>query len=67
MAKQLSSPHNAWRLPDQFFVVLYSLAKGIGTMREDQSDSKFSTKRMPLGLMEYIANFFVAQNLNVNY
>jgi len=43
--------------------VLYNLAKGIGTMRPDQSDSHFSIKRMPLGLVEYVANFFAAENL----
>lgn len=44
--------------------VLYSLAKGIGTMREDNSDSLFPVKRMPMGLVEYTANFFTAENLN---
>lgn len=44
--------------------ILYSLAKGIGTMREDGSDSRFPTQRMPMGLVEYTANFFVADDLN---
>lgn len=44
--------------------VLYNLAKGIGTMREDQSDSRFPTQRMPMGLVEYTTNFFVANDLN---
>ena len=43
--------------------VLYNLAKGIGTMRSDLSDSHFPIKRMPLGLVEYIANFFAADHL----
>lgn len=43
--------------------VLYNLAKAIGTIREDGSDSRLPTKRMPMGLIEYIANFFVADNL----
>ena len=43
--------------------VLYNLAKGIGTMREDNSDSKFPTKCMPMGLVEYAANFFSCDNL----
>ena len=43
--------------------VLYNLAKGIGTLRPDQSDSRFPIKQMPLGLVEYIAQFFAADNL----
>ena len=43
--------------------VLYKLAKGFGTMREGESDSRFPTKRMPIGLVEYAADFFVADNL----
>ena len=43
--------------------VLYNLAKGIGTLREDGSDSRFPIKRMPMGLVEYAADFFVADNL----
>ena len=38
--------------------VLYNLAKGWGTMRTDASDSRFPVKRMPMGLIEYAANFF---------
>ena len=30
--------------------VLYNLAKGIGTLRADNSDSRFPTKRMPMGI-----------------
>lgn len=37
--------------------VLYNLAKGIGTPRDDGSDSRFPTQRMPMGLVEHIANF----------
>ena len=37
--------------------VLYKLAKGIGTPREDGSDSRLPTRRMPMGLVEHIANF----------
>lgn len=43
--------------------VLYNLAKGMGTLRPDQSDSRFPIKQMPLGLVEYIAQFFAADNL----
>ena len=38
--------------------VFYSLAKGIGIMRDDGSDSRFPVKRMPFGLLEYMAKFF---------
>ena len=45
--------------------VLYTLAKGIGTPREDGSDSRFPTRRMPMGLLEHIANFFVAEKMHM--
>ena len=38
--------------------VLYKLSKGIGTMRPDDSDSCFPCKRMPMGMLEYMADFF---------
>lgn len=38
--------------------VLYKLSKGIGTMRPDNSDSCFPCKRMPMGMLEYMADFF---------
>ena len=45
--------------------VIYNLAKGISTLREDGLDSRFPTQRMPMGLVEYTANFFfVADDLN---
>ncbi len=40
--------------------VLYNLAKGLSCMRADKSDSLFPTKRMPMGLLEFMANFFVS-------
>ena len=43
--------------------VLYNMAKAIGTIRKDGSDSRFPIKRMPMGLVEYIASFFAADNL----
>ena len=43
--------------------VLYNLAKGWGTLREDGSDSRFPVKRMPMGLIEYAASFFAFDNL----
>jgi len=39
------------------------VAKGIGTMREDEKDSRFPTKRMPMGLVEYAADFYATDNL----
>ena len=43
--------------------VLYQLAKGLGTMRADESDSRFPAKWMPMGLVEYAADFFAADSL----
>ena len=34
--------------------VLYNLARGWGTMREDGSDSRFPVKRMPIGLVCFV-------------
>ena len=44
--------------------VLYNLAKGFGVMRNDETDTRFPTKRMPMGLVEHVSNFFVADNIN---
>lgn len=38
--------------------VIYDLVKG---KRPDGSDSYFPTKRMPMGLLQYMAQFFVAK------
>ena len=43
--------------------VLYNIAKGCGEMRPDGSDSRFPTTRMPMGLLEYIAGFFTADEM----
>ena len=53
----LQLKHNGWS------IVLYSLAKGIGMLWEDGSNSRFPSKQMPIGLVEYAADFFVADNL----
>lgn len=42
--------------------IFYNLARGIGTMREDGSDSRFPVKRMPFGLVDYMAKFFSSDN-----
>lgn len=44
--------------------VLYNLAKGVGTQRPDGSDSCFPVFRMPMGLIEYATNFYVAEEMN---
>ena len=38
--------------------IIYNLAKGLGTPRLHGNDSMFPTKRMPMGLVEYVINFF---------
>ena len=38
--------------------VLYSLARSLATPRSDGTGSKFPTTRMPIGLLEYLVNFF---------
>ena len=43
--------------------VLYNIAKGCGEMRPDSSDSRFPTTRMPMGLLEYMAGFFTAEEM----
>ena len=42
--------------------VLYNLARGWGTLREDGSDSRFPVTRMPMGLTEYAASIFASDN-----
>ena len=43
--------------------VIYSLAKAVGTMRPDGSDSLLPVKRMPMGLIEYAVMFFTASSI----
>ena len=43
--------------------VVYDLAKVIGTLRLDKTDSLMPAKRMPMGLVEYLVQFFSADNL----
>ena len=43
--------------------VLYNIAKGLGNMRPDGSDSVFPSTRMPMGLLEYMAGFFTAEEM----
>lgn len=44
--------------------VIYLLAKALGTMRSDGLDSLLPTKRMPMGLIEHIVNFFTVDAIN---
>lgn len=38
--------------------VLYELARGLGTMRRESTDSCFPTTRMPFGMLQYMVMFF---------
>ena len=44
--------------------VLYNLAKCMGILRQDSGDSWFPMKQMPMGMVEYIANFFVSEDMH---
>ena len=43
--------------------ILYNLAKGVETLRQDNSDTRFPIKCMPMGLIEYVTQLFAADNL----
>lgn len=44
--------------------VVYDLAKGVGTQRDDKSDTCFPIKQMPMGLVEYVIQFFAVDTLH---
>lgn len=44
--------------------VLYALAHGLGTIRPGSHATRFPTDRMPMGLLEYMANFFAATDMS---
>ena len=44
--------------------VVYGLVQGLGTMREDNSDSQFPVLRMPMGILEYMISFYSANIIN---
>ena len=44
--------------------ILYGLARGFGTLREDSSDSLIPIGRMPFGLLEYVVDFFQSSKVN---
>ena len=39
------------------------ILQGMGTLRDDKENSRFPIKRMPMGLVEYTAQFFAFDNL----
>lgn len=41
--------------------VIYELAKGLGVMRPGGKDSCFPTSRMPMGMLQYMVQFFNAK------
>ena len=43
--------------------VLYNLVKGLGVMRQDKSDTRFPMIVMPMGLLEYMVNFYNAEEM----
>ncbi len=47
--------------------VIYLLAKAIGTMRPQGTDSLLPNSRMPMGLLEYVVNFYTASSINKVY
>ncbi len=45
--------------------VIYGLCNGFGRSRpENENESYFPTSRMPMGLLEYMVNFFVTEHGN---
>lgn len=44
--------------------VVYGLAKAIGRMSPNGTDSRLPVKRMPMGLLEFMVNFFNADTYN---
>ena len=43
--------------------VVYNWARGVGTERADEVDSCFPVLKMPMGLIEYATNFFIAKQI----
>lgn len=43
--------------------VLYNLAKSMGTLQPDSDNPYFPMTRMPMGLVEYISDFFVSDEI----
>ena len=62
LSKSISAMQNL-RASDRHNI-LYGLAVGLGTTRPDKSDSLIPTKRMPMGLLEYLTKFFTSTHLS---
>ena len=43
--------------------LVYALVQGLGTLRVDGSDTLLPQKRMPIGMIEYVLNFFTASSI----
>lgn len=43
--------------------VIYNMTKAIGTKRTGSNESRLPVTRMPMGLLEYCANFYSASSL----
>ena len=48
----------------QRYNIIYGIVKGFGTMRPDGRDSVIPATRMPTGMLEYTAKFFVSPTLS---
>jgi hypothetical protein len=44
--------------------ILFGLANGLGTQRTSCPDSLIPTSRMPMGLLEYVINFYQSSKVN---
>lgn len=44
--------------------VVYNLARIVGEQRADVNESRLPISKMPMGMIEYITNFFAADDLN---
>ncbi len=54
-----------WKGSDGKSNVIYGLCNGFGRSRpENENESYFPTSRMPMGLLEYMVNFFVTEHGN---
>ena len=43
--------------------VIYLLVKAVGTRRADDADTLLPVRRMPMGLIEYVAAFFTSTSV----
>ena len=52
---------------ESLLATLHNLAKGIGPLRADNSDSRLLVKCMPMGLTKYTVSFFASDDLHKVY